>query len=73
MIGSGLPYGLHGVLDVLVDASVAMGDAAQALHYLDQLTMRSRRRQTSRSPTSVGTTRGPGCSAMSTLPARRTG
>ena len=37
MIGSGLPYGLHGVLDVLVDASVAMGDRAQAMHYLDQL------------------------------------
>ena len=37
MIGNGLPYGLHGVLDVLVDASVAMGDRSQAVHYLDQL------------------------------------
>src|SRR6478735_3654386 len=37
MTGSGLPYGLHGVLDVLVDASVATGDRSQAVHYLDQL------------------------------------
>ena len=37
MTQTGLPYGLHGVLDVLVDACIAMGDATSAAAYLERL------------------------------------
>ena len=37
MIQNGLPYGLHGVLDVLVDACIAMGDTTSAAAHLERL------------------------------------